>query len=957
MSPSSNSNPHPSHSYGNAPSTQSPYTPYHHSQGPTSPPTSTTSNPNNRPAHEYGYDSPTLTPSITEHPQVNDSTRAIPTNYPSKIASGHPVRSYDNRNPTQQPHLSYHPSDHAAPTLASPDCMPEEEQPQVLLPSYHPTLDSGLSHTTTPSPGISISILPAYSNHSSNPFKPTQTSNSSISSHPIPTSPYPPRNYGNEPPTYKPLVVTPHPLAEEVPLHTLAPTPICTLPVTFSPTNVSDSNQTSLSTARPSSSLTISIRPSGQPQSSYNVGTPSIQKPSYTDSLSSEYPVRYPSPDTNQSFNIAPRQSSPSPSRMSFPVPVTVIVVDTNHPTIFPQVPPLPPPYVSIPTITPASSVPASVTYQATTNPTVSQIPQYPSTVRRYHVTTRFQFFMRNISSSTVIFPSNIDQTILLHALAFNILGFSTLNFTAVNSVSMVGNSTPTAKYSRLRSLDNSMLKTIRRTDLFKVIITVNYSTHSNLSIYSNVNSFSSQSLRQYLNSSIQNGMLQVYTRRISQAQKAFSLDWVDICRTTNCSLRAFPANRENTGGSNFDTTMYCSQIRSSEQWNQVYGYSEHTIITPYFIWLLCLLVAWILVLFWSIYLLLSKCLLPTEIDQAVAILNTVRMRQSLISILVSLSRILWFSMVIYMTFKLKQKSFACVEFFLQVDFWDPYLNLVEAVLYPLLMIVGTVNKEIFTTYDGFKVYFYSLLFFFSVVILRQERYHLLIDSSVLEFAANQQRMLQRIAKTRIALATVSVCFVMYGVITTALYSSPHYSSPEATQGALKTYTLVGLYTFSVLIFGMKLLYPSIVIGTIQESVMAKAAPKHVPVRFSATADNYSRLPTAYSHTSDEVDTVFIIGGEVIDLEEEEEEDKEVDTIDDDDHKNDFKEERKSTASSAAALPNTIGHTSSYQSRRTHTVNFDLPDVHSSPRLDVTEVTITQLPSYNNLGNDSNYLL
>ena len=71
------------------------------------------------------------------------------------------------------------------------------------------------------------------------------------------------------------------------------------------------------------------------------------------------------------------------------------------------------------------------------------------------------------------------------------------------------------------------------------------------------------------------------------------------------------------------------------------------------------------------------------------AILNTVRMRQSQISIIISLDRILFFSMVIYMTFKLKVGSFACVEFFLQTDFWDPYLNLVEAVLYPLLLIVG----------------------------------------------------------------------------------------------------------------------------------------------------------------------------------------------------------------------------------------------------------------------------
>jgi hypothetical protein len=127
----------------------------------------------------------------------------------------------------------------------------------------------------------------------------------------------------------------------------------------------------------------------------------------------------------------------------------------------------------------------------------------------------------------------------------------------------------------------------------------------------------------------------------------------------------------------------------------------------------------------------------------------------------------------------------------------------------------------------------------------------------------------------------------------------------------------------------MKLLYPSIGIGTIHDSILAKAS-KHPSdgqgQRFNRTvADTYTRLPTIYSNTSDDVDTIVIIGGAVIDLVEEEENA----TADDDfdfnfDFNGDPLEERKSTESSAV-LPRSM-HTRTKRNRHQNpnTVNFQL---------------------------------
>lgn len=195
--------------------------------------------------------------------------------------------------------------------------------------------------------------------------------------------------------------------------------------------------------------------------------------------------------------------------------------------------------------------------------------------------------------------------------------------------------------------------------------------------------------------------------------------------------------------------------------------------------------------------------------------------------------------------------------------------------------------------------------------------------------------MLLRIARMRIILAIVSVCFVVYGVITTIHYSTPHRSSRETTERALMTYTLIGLYSFSAAILCMKLLYPSIVIGTVHDRIMAKASNnnnKHQHrQRFNSTAeDNYTRLPTVYSNSSsDDVDTIVIIGGEVIDLVEEEKNTTDEDPV---------VEERKSMESNTA-LPHTDTHTPTRTTmnrpRNQNTVNFEL----DRPLGDRTEVS------------------
>eukprot|EP01036_Dinobryon_divergens_P022272 gene22272-30514_t len=993
--PSSNSNRHPMHSYGNEPPTQTPHTTNQPSSElpslkPTSPATaSPTKNSDNgyyyHPTTLYRSPSPSPTSYPTTHRSSNHSSILKPTSAtttnPNANTNEHPTNSYGNYHPTLYPHTSNHPSSNQT-TFKSPantnshtlHPTPNLVPTLISLSSYHPTLNSPQSRdpnqstqplTRQPYATISISQRPSNLNSTTHTYTPTRTPtrmpthalNSSISIHPTQANPHSPHNYGNEAPTIRPLTWQPsvYPIYTTplVPHQQYSEDPTCTslnpdnsssniyptTEPTYTSTNTPElhSNRTSTSTSTsiliPSYSPTIFSGPPTHPQS-VDTEFPAILNPTLGNIYSSGTPLRYPSivstelPSyrdlyTNRTQITAPsisssKDSSPSPSLMSFPVPVIVIVVNSMRPSKLQPLessPPSPASQIAVPisvsTIAPTTvALPIPIPIPSTYLPTIVQSSlttrsPIETIVSRYHVTTRFQFFMRNISSTSV-FPDSQDQKIVLQALAIGILGFNTLDFTTMNTIKLVNNrSSATISYRRLRSLEVPVLQSIRPSDLFAVTVTVNYSTHSNISRFSNVNSFTSHSLKQYLNSSIKNGMFQRYTRSESTAQGASSLAWVDYCLTANCSAKASSSNSATTTDSSFgNAMMHCSQIQSSAEWNRVYGYSNDTIITAYFIWLLCLLVTWILVLFWSVYLLLSKYLLPTERDPSVAILNTVRMRQSQISIIISLDRILFFSMVIYMTFKLKVGSFACVEFFLQTDFWDPYLNLVEAVLYPLLLIVVT---------------------------LRQERYHLLIDSSVLEFAGNQKRMLLRIARMRIVLAIFSACFIVYGVIITIRYSVPHRSSNETTERALMTYTLVGLYSFSAAILCMKLLYPSIVIGTIHDSILAKES-KHPSVghgqRFNSTVeDTYTRLPTIYSNTSDDVDTIVIIGGEVIDLEEEEE-----NAFDNFDSKGDPLEERKSTESSAA-LQHTFTRTTRNRHQNPNTVNFQL----DSPLGDRTE--------------------
>eukprot|EP01037_Dinobryon_pediforme_P017844 gene17844-18072_t len=209
-------------------------------------------------------------------------------------------------------------------------------------------------------------------------------------------------------------------------------------------------------------------------------------------------------------------------------------------------------------------------------------------------------------------------------------------------------------------------------TDVFAAVILVNYSQFSETTSFA-----SGRELQVFLNYSADSGLLQESIRLTSLQNSNPDLTWTVVCPNSACDFDHSTTSSGTASGTNGPILqLRCSDLDRSQAWQRYFGcpQSHGTALTPYLLWLLFLLLAWVLVLFWALHFLLVKWLFPTDRDKAVAPLNRVRAKQCVLAVL-------------------DLETFACVEFASQTDFWNPILNFVDAALYPLLTIKRTLRR------------------------------------------------------------------------------------------------------------------------------------------------------------------------------------------------------------------------------------------------------------------------
>ena len=337
---------------------------------------------------------------------------------------------------------------------------------------------------------------------------------------------------------------------------------------------------------------------------------------------------------------------------------------------------------------------PEAITNQP--KPTVAALPFWQTTqspivlgsrspFKRKQITTYFRFFMKNITSSKIVFACYSDRQVILQAISYQLLGFSTTNYTTFISITLL----PTASSNRqlATKMQTETTKGTIPTDVFAAVILVNYSQFSETTSFA-----SGRELQVFLNYSADSGLLQESIRLTSLQNSNPDLTWTVVCPNSACDFDHSTTSSGTASGTNGPILqLRCSDLDRSQAWQRYFGcpQSHGTALTPYLLWLLFLLLAWVLVLFWALHFLLVKWLFPTDRDKAVAPLNRVRAKQCVLAVVVAANRVAFLAAVVFITLKLDLETFACVEFASQTDFWNPILNFVDAALYPLLTIVG----------------------------------------------------------------------------------------------------------------------------------------------------------------------------------------------------------------------------------------------------------------------------
>ena len=147
---------------------------------------------------------------------------------------------------------------------------------------------------------------------------------------------------------------------------------------------------------------------------------------------------------------------------------------------------------------------------------------------------------------------------------------------------------------------------------------------------------------------------------------------------------------------------------------------------------------------------------------------------------------------------------------------------------------------------------------------LRQNRFHLLIDSSILQFAAEQKRTLRRMELTQLATQAVCMGFIFFGLVVTIQNVSTVHPSAPATESSLKIYSLISLYGFSAVILFTKMLSLSVVIGAVEGVATGRewgGSSSRMTHYGSKRKLTYSRLPSDF--TPSEIDFLSEYGGDV----------------------------------------------------------------------------------------------